>query len=271
MLCRTNSFVAALSEILQAPHTFRGRAIRPVEHGVAWDAELSIAAAVVVTSIMEWRFGDLTTLANTQKFIGRYYEMKNAEHPTNAAASAAAKYAEMAEATLAGLDLRNIAFRQMKQSFSESLSLVGDPIRDWLTARRLLGSLRNIGDIFNDANMVRLFGAREAIISGLSDLWLESCSYRDASGQITTILNRQRLLETERTPRGCMLMTFHKSKGKEFDGVVLVEGAHRSPFFDTGREQPPFERSRRLFRVGLTRARHIATVIRHVGSPPLVG
>ena len=28
----------------------------------------------------------------------------------------------------------------------------------------------------------------------------------------------------EREPRGCTLMTLHKSKGKEFDGVVIVEG-----------------------------------------------
>jgi DNA helicase-2/ATP-dependent DNA helicase PcrA len=97
-----------------------------------------------------------------------------------------------------------------------------------------------------------LFGAREALASGLADLWLALASYTGAAAKVNTILDRQRLLESERvTPRGCTLMTIHKSKAKEFDGVVLVEDAHRAPFFDTGREPPPFERSRRLFRVGL--------------------
>src|ERR1039458_5271031 len=72
-------------------------------------------------------------------------------------------------------------------------------------------------------------------------------------------------------PRGCMLMTIHKSKGKEFDGVVLVEDAHRAPFFDSGREPPPFERSRRLLRVGLTRAKHFVMIVRPRGATPLVG
>jgi DNA helicase-2/ATP-dependent DNA helicase PcrA len=43
-------------------------------------------------------------------------------------------------------------------------------------------------------------------------------------------------------------MTIHKAKGKEFDGIVLVEGAFVSQLFDTNREQPPYQRCRRLLR-----------------------
>jgi len=65
-------------------------------------------------------------------------------------------------------------------------------------------------------------------------------------------------------------MTMHKSKGKEFDGVVLVEGKYRSPFF-TPEDAPLFERSRRLLRVAITRARQAVTLIRPEGARPLVG
>jgi DNA helicase-2/ATP-dependent DNA helicase PcrA len=65
-------------------------------------------------------------------------------------------------------------------------------------------------------------------------------------------------------------MTIHKSKGKEFDCVVLAEDAHRAPLFDTDREPAPYEKSRRLLRVGLTRAKHFVAIVRPVGATPLV-
>ena len=62
-------------------------------------------------------------------------------------------------------------------------------------------------------------------------------------------------------------MTMHKSKGKEFDGVVLVEGQFRGPFFDS-REKWPNPASRRLLRVGITRARHRVAIVRPNGALP---
>lgn len=73
--------------------------------------------------------------------------------------------------------------------------------------------------------------------------------------------------ETE--PRGVVLMTLHKSKGKEFDGVVIVEGQYAGAFFNEKRERPPFAATRRLLRVGITRARHQVVLVRPSTAPPL--
>jgi DNA helicase-2/ATP-dependent DNA helicase PcrA len=67
-----------------------------------------------------------------------------------------------------------------------------------------------------------------------------------------------------------MLSATPVNKGKEFDGIVLVEGAFKSGFFDERTEQPPFDRSRRLLRVGLTRARTLVTIVRPQNARPLV-
>jgi len=64
-------------------------------------------------------------------------------------------------------------------------------------------------------------------------------------------------------------MNMHKAKGKEFDGVVLVEGVHKSSFFNEG-EKAPFECSRRLLRVGLTRARTLVIIVRPQNARRLV-
>ncbi|MDN4465303.1 ATP-binding domain-containing protein [Microbacterium aurantiacum] len=62
----------------------------------------------------------------------------------------------------------------------------------------------------------------------------------------------------------------HKSKGKEFDGVVIVEGHHRSVFF-AEREEAPHLATRRLLRVAITRARHKVVIVRPTGAAPLTG
>src|SRR5260370_42564984 len=49
--------------------------------------------------------------------------------------------------------------------------------------------------------------------------------------------DRERLLASERESRGCALMTMYKSTGKEFDGVVLIEGKYRSPSASVGSEE----------------------------------
>jgi DNA helicase-2/ATP-dependent DNA helicase PcrA len=237
---------------------------------LVWDAELAVAAAVTVASTMEWSAVDATTLAQTLRLLARYYQLKNAERPAKTAAASAVKYNQMADAVSAGQTIRSKVLQYFRGAFAGGFTLVGDPMEDWLAAWKILQTVKELDDVFTDASMVRLFGAREALASGLADLWLATGSYRNSAERVRAILDRQRLLETERVPRGCLLMTVHKSKGKEFDGVLLVEGSHRSPFFDT-REQPPYEKSRRLLRVGLTRARHFVAIVRPAGATPLVG
>jgi DNA helicase-2/ATP-dependent DNA helicase PcrA len=65
-------------------------------------------------------------------------------------------------------------------------------------------------------------------------------------------------------------MNMHKAMGKEFDGAALVDGAYKSGFFNTGREAPPYEPSRWLLRVALTRARTLVTLVRPQNAWPLV-
>ena len=55
VLARTNALVGKLSTILGQEHSFKGQIIRPVEHDVLWDADLTAAAALVVASVLEWQ------------------------------------------------------------------------------------------------------------------------------------------------------------------------------------------------------------------------
>lgn len=270
VLSRSNSLIADLSVILSETHTYNKQTLPVIEHDVVWDAELSAAAAVVVASILEWPTGPAEeTLARTLRVIAGYYKLKNAEEPTNAAAEHARKYDEAAAKVATGEERINAA-KALVAVYKAGIDLVGEPVADWKAARWVLHDIPALNELFREARLVRLFRATDALASGLGERWLALSSYAGASELVKRILEQERLVAAERDPQGCILMNMHKAKGKEFDGVVLVEGAFKSSFFDERNEQPPFERSRRLLRVGLTRARTLVTIVRPQNARPLV-
>ena len=271
VLSRSNSLIADLSVILSETHTYNKQTLPVIEHDVVWDAELSAAAAVVVASILEWPTGPAEeTLARTLRVIAGYYKLKNAEEPTNAAAEHARKYDEAAAKVATGEGPRINAAKALVAVYKAGIDLVGEPVADWKAARWVLHDIPALNELFREARLVRLFRATDSLASGLGERWLALSSYAGASELVKRTLEQERLVAAERDPQGCILMNMHKAKGKEFDGVVLVEGAFKSSFFDERNEQPPFERSRRLLRVGLTRARTLVTIVRPQNARPLV-
>ena len=103
------------------------------------------------------------------------------------------------------------------------LQLVGDPVADWKSARRVLQQISALGELFREVRLVRLFRATDALASGLRNKWLATGTYEGVSG-LVSVLEQEKLVAVERDPRGCILADIHKSKGKEFDGVVLDRG-----------------------------------------------
>ena len=272
VLSRSNSLISDLSVILSEPHTYNNQPLSVIEHDVVWDAELSAAAAVVVASILEWPTGPAEeSLTRTLRVIAGFYRLKNAEEQTNAASENARKYEEAAAKVAKREEPRIKAAKALVVAHAAGVALIGEPVTDWKAARRLLQDIPALGELFREVRLVRLFRATDALASGLSERWLASGSYGGASDLVKRILEQERLIAAERDAQsGCILMNMHKAKGKEFDGVVLVEGAFKSGFFDDRTEQPPFERSRRLLRVGLTRARTLVTIVRPQNARPLV-
>jgi ATP-dependent DNA helicase UvrD/PcrA len=271
VLCRSNAFVADLSTLLAEAHRFKKQALPPVDHDVVWDAELSAAAAMVVASILEWPAAPAAVaVSRTLQAIASYYRLKNAEDQTKSAAENASKFSKSAEA-IAGSNVPRIkAAKALVAAHAAGIMQVGDPVTDWREARRLLNDIHALNELFREVRLVRLFRATDALASGLAALWLKSSSYVGATSLVKQILDQERLAAAERDPLGCVLMNMHKAKGKEFDGVVLVEGAFKSSFFDERYEVAPYERSRRLLRVGLTRARTLVTIVRPQGARMLV-
>lgn len=270
VLGRSNGYVSDISLMLGKDHTYNQRVLKPLEHHVVWDAELTAAAAQVVASILEWPLHDTTSAtAVSLDCIADFYDMKNAEHPSKSAQTMAASYRSAASDVRAGKEPRSAAAKAIKRACEAGLAFRGDAIADWLTARAVLESNDKLVELHTAARFVRLFRATDEIGGRLGAQWAETGTYRNARVIVQRTLNLGKLLATETEPRGVVLMTLHKSKGKEFDGVVIVEGQFAGAFFNEKWEKPPFAATRRLLRVGITRARHRVVLVRPKAAPRL--
>jgi len=272
VLCRSNPLVADVSGFLNEPHTYNGTSLSPVDHHVVWDAELTTAAAKVVASVLEWpQFNAASGVGATLNHLSNYYDMKNAERPSESARSAADSYRAAALAVREGRSSRLQVVGRLLEAFEGGLTLVGKPEADWLAARGVIGSIPKLKEVFTNVRFLRLFRARDEIGGVLGREWIATGNYGQAAELVRRTLEARQMVSANTEPSGVLLMTMHKSKGKEFDGVVIVEGQYSGVFFDNSREDEPFQQTRRLLRVAITRARYKVCIIRPNNAHPLTG
>lgn len=271
VLCRTNSLVVEIDRILDQEHTLSGTTYKPIEHHALLDFELVAAAAGVVASILEWPdYEPKLSVMRSLETIAHYYELKNALKPSNTAQSTATGCREaILKLASGGLPQQKIV-KEILFARNAAFSLTGDPVEDWKKAMAIVNASNKLAEIQTHLRLVPLLRAKTEIGGQLASEWLAKGTYGRAQRIVQRALDQRVLASSRIDPQGILLMTIHKSKGKEFDAVVLVEGAFNGQFFNAQKEMPPYEASRRLLRVAITRARHKVLIIRPHNAPNLI-
>lgn len=159
--------------------------------------------------------------------------------------------------------LRDVLARLGEQAFK------GDPSADWSLVKRTLRDTTH-ADLVRAAEQLDYmvaFHRGHRISSGLSAEWLRDGAYTRARGALELALTQEQILDGSEPIHGTHVMNVHKSKGKQFDGVILVRqsrpvGANQwaSSFVWRG-DEVPYEKSRRIVRVGASRARDCLVVL----------
>lgn len=139
-----------------------------------------------------------------------------------------------------------------------SLKLQGIPAEDWLAVRKLFeeSTVECIKNIYFDALYVKLLHKGAILNDSLGTMWRERGEYHAAAKAIDEALTQEHFSMTSRVFKGIYVMNIHKSKGKEFDEVIIWE-EYKKPLVYPGF----IDEGKLLLRVAVTRARSFTTIL----------
>ena len=135
---------------------------------------------------------------------------------------------------------------------------IGIPYKDWSKVLDLFNNsgIKELQEIEKFARNLRFLKKRTEIHKLLEDLWRTNKNYLGARDAFNKAISSQQIQDGFNEEKGVLLMSMHKSKGKEFDAVILVADEHqKSPFKFKDTSENCID-SRRLLFVAVTRARH---------------
>jgi DNA helicase-2/ATP-dependent DNA helicase PcrA len=269
VLTRVNSFAGRISEGLTQEEEFNGEQLPPIDNILYWDPELAAASALVVASILEWpTLPAKDAVVSTLERIADYYRVKLGL----GTAGARTKIVTLERAIKAVGEGKNTASKTAKvllEAVEVPPPLTGRSVTDWQITRAALKGSAELNELASKIRLVRLLNATGAVAWALSDTWNGATGYRGAVDAVRTALAAEAVDVQQPDEAPVHVMTMHKSKGKEFDAVVIVEGRHDMPLLDPVPGSKTQEADRRLLRVAITRARHLVVMIRPTPAFPL--
>jgi DNA helicase II / ATP-dependent DNA helicase PcrA len=144
-----------------------------------------------------------------------------------------------------------------------ALVLTGDAGADWLAVRRLIDAAghEKLLLIAEDARFIRLLNRGTQLRETLTERWRITGNYSQARDVVSGALLQEHFSAATRVWTGVNVMTIHKSKGKEFDEVIVFEGSRIGRLLRDAATDRDIEQARLALRVAVTRARTRTTVL----------
>jgi DNA helicase-2/ATP-dependent DNA helicase PcrA len=156
-------------------------------------------------------------------------------------------------------------------SQKEKFKFSGIPEDDWLTVRKLFQESMHdsLTNVYHDARFLRLLNKGAVLSETLAELWRLNGNYHQAGLAVDAALTQEHFSMANRLWRGIVVMNMHKSKGKEFDEVLIWEELFKQIVpFDASESRLQSERL--LLRVAVTRAKSKTTILTPQSSPGLL-
>jgi len=269
ILVSNNRSALKMSNALNALGTNVGK---PVRHKLLFDEAESLLSARFAAFLLEPK--NLTHIEND---VATSMEMiASARRATGQARTEVAKLQAQALKIRGGKAL-NINIANALRGLIAELALsdfTGDPMEDWLTVKHALRATQQaeLVRVASQLDFLVAFRRGHRISAGLASEWLRDGAYTNARVALDQALAQEQILDGVEALSGLQVMNIHKAKGKQFDGVIIVREARRtgtgveSSFIWRG-DDHPYPKSRRVLRVGITRAKVHTLIINPLWPP----
>lgn len=259
IMARNNADVRTLSQLMSLPDK-KGKAIRhtvlgdSADLGPAWDVVLGALELCSSSSGTETAFRGLA-------FSLAEFEACKARGGNKARRETLEKWADPERRIPnrgAGVQLLRLVGElrdHLSGDVAQDLAVLVDGLSK-VSGSYLDGVLQAL--VMNDPRL-----QTEKLIIPMAEIWAESGSYAGVVDLGRRVLQQQMITDPMVERGGIVLMTMHKCKGREFDGVILVETkAGRFVNQNDHRHRARGTEDRLLFHTAITRAREQAVVLR---------
>jgi len=264
ILLPSNSLMLAVSDCLERTQKFKnGKILHRIHHEVAIETAGPSIAAVLVARLIE--HGSTKQCNLKQLLIDLYEHIRGRRGDKPPSKNDLALSAALVEYTKTG-KIRGTKRQAIIDECNaivnrcNNLEFTGDVASDWINVRELLSDASSdcIKQVKLDATYLRLLHKGSVLNSSLSEIWRRYDNYIGAAEAVKNALTQEHFATSTKTWTGVNVMTMHKAKGKEFDEVIIYEGAFPGQRFiyDKGKT----DQARLNLRVAVTRAKRNAMI-----------
>ena len=242
-----------------------GDGTKEIPHRVVMDEAEVLLATRVVALCLEPVTDLWASLANGLNLIGELYRARGTVKKVEQFARNAA---DARDERVRGNAKCPRALKDILEHLQVN-PLSGSPGQDWLSVRRMFeaSGAAELQLVARQVIYLMGFNRGRRIGDALAEVWQRRGSYVGARVLIESAITEDQIIGSDGGLSGTNVMTIHKSKGKEFDGVIILHLGNNISPLSPDYEQAPHTKSRRLLRVGITRAKQHVLMLTDAYSP----
>jgi DNA helicase-2/ATP-dependent DNA helicase PcrA len=242
-----------------------GDGVREIPHRVVMDEAEVLLATRVVALCLEPMEDVWSSLATGLDLIAELYRARG---KTDKVAQLGRNAADARNGQVRGIAKCPRSLKAILEHIQAN-PLSGNPGQDWLEVRRLFEASGTTELRWVARLVIYLMGFNRGrrISDALAEAWQRHGRYEGARALIEAAITEDQIVGSDGDLTGINVMTMHKSKGKEFDGVIILHLGNSMSPLSPDDEPAPHLKSRRLLRVGISRAKHHVLMLTDAYSP----